>query len=474
MMRGRKGRKEYQGPDYLSAFDDNFLQQALSVFLRSSARAQLAKTSHRFFDLPISQIAATAFDGKLRELLQFVAHGKKREAESLVLEAPELLLFQGEATDYTRFNLDGQLYERKLQGSALEIALGAEDCGREGCDLYLMPPSHFISEETTLKKLALYTDDDPNSPFRYSISGKQFTIKSGGDSNSLALHHFNTLKAMFLSADLGGKRLNLDTEILTRQQREAYSALLKITSNEKHTLFVNEEGMIEMLMRHLGEMPDGEEMIAKQIGERFSPEWEEQEEKRHQADLEQLRKVRDALTAVGTNKDRDGMKYSAALLEFKKHLAPKGVITTEKHWNARLLAAAFEMGEKEWYRDEYRKNDRYYNEVIGFLNLLAPACRAMEQAQGLLYLSRGEKFNRNLKYRFGHGSYFPISSAAGFQLGSSSWVDCYFGERTHGRPHADGDGRRRERFGKLLSDKNSKLASIYAGSRRSHIINGPA
>ncbi|HSW71713.1 MAG TPA: hypothetical protein VLH77_07075, partial [Gammaproteobacteria bacterium] len=432
-----------------------------------SALAQLANTNPRFFyKIPELQNAAPEFEKDLGQLLWFVAHGKKQQATALVSRSPELLLFEGETTDYTQFTLDGQRYKRKLQGTALQLALGAEDCGRDGCDLYLMPSNDETEEETTLKKLALYSDDNLDSPFQYFIAGEQYTIERGNGENELNSVHFDTLKAMYGSDILCNKPLNLDNNFLTPEQRKAYSALLKITSQrvtpdkKPHTLFVNEEGMIEMLMRHLQKLPDGEKIIAEQTLKQFPEGWEEQEENRHQEDLEQLRIVRTALTAKGTSEDPDGSKYRAALLEFKKYLAPKGVIREGKHWNARLLDAAFEMGHQEWYNDDQDKNDAFYNEIVGYLQTLAPANYAMAKAQGLHYLlQEGEKFNRDLEYRDREGSYFPLSSSPGFRLGVDSWRGGW-GAGSHARGF-DGAG-----FSKLYWRKNNIVAAIYAAARQ--------
>jgi len=225
-------------PDRLSALPDQILRYSLFGILGQFAKGQLAKTCHRFANLPEYQNARVGFESNLRQLLWFVARGKKRQAELLISQYPELLFAEGPTTDYSFYYRDGQRYQRKLQGTALQIALGAEDVNL------------------------------------YANSGQL----------------------------LG-------------------------------------EGMVEMLQRYLRKLPDGEAEIARQTLKQFPIGWEEQEEKEHAADLNALRRVRDAIKASSNNEE-----FQAAILEFKNHLAPQEVITTGKHWNAKLLQAALEMG----------------------------------------------------------------------------------------------------------------------------------
>src|SRR5579872_3854534 len=116
--------------DRLSALPDDLLACSLFGYLGPIRAAKLAQTSSQlkdlFKDLPESQNAILEFESNLKQLLWFVARGKKRQAEALISQYPHLLLAEGDTTDYTLYYFDGQYHQRKhKKRTALQIALGA-------------------------------------------------------------------------------------------------------------------------------------------------------------------------------------------------------------------------------------------------------------------------------------------------------------------------------------------------------------
>jgi hypothetical protein len=303
--------------------------------------------------------------------------------------------------------------------------------GMIGCDLFLMSDEKNMQNSDT-NCLRLYRK---NSGLVYCINGKEHNFES--------LEFTVEITKLFDEKDLN-KNGVLANNKLKWLQIEACKALLAEITKRGHISYVYsghrikgtalqvalgaedvsrathpDEGMAEMLMGELRKLPEGEIHIRKQIDAQFSEGWEAIEEKRHAKDLIELCKVRNAITASTNNNDP---KLIAAIQEFKEYLEPKDIIETGKHWNAWLLHAAIQLGYNEYYNDA-RKDNFFYDQVIGSINTHAPTNYAMAQAQGLSYLLNPEKFNRSLKYRQGAGSYFPLSSVPRFRLGVDSWVD---------------------------------------------------
>ncbi len=119
--------KEYRGPDYLSDLPDDILSCSLFNTLNLSARAQLSKTTRQFRNFPEYQNANLELQSNLRQLLWLVARGKKRQAEALISQYPELLFCSGQTTDYSYYYRDGKRIQGKRKGTALQIALADKD-----------------------------------------------------------------------------------------------------------------------------------------------------------------------------------------------------------------------------------------------------------------------------------------------------------------------------------------------------------
>lgn len=401
---------------------------------------------------------------KIKTLHQYVEENKVEEVDKLLIGTPADLLpvlLKTKSTVVT--SAKGLNNHIVVRGTALGMALGAEAVGRDGCDLCLMPP-HSHSETTTLKKLALYSDDNPLSPFRYLINDKEWTIERGNNEAQLNSEHFDRLKDMFGKPELYNQNLNLDHPALNEVQRDAYAALLKITEKRAHTLFVNEEGMVEMLDRHIRRaMPneEGEHEIAKQILEQFPEGWEQEEEKQFEKDQAALTNIRQAISDSKTN---DDPKLKAAFEEFRKHLEPesKKIIETGKYGRAILLLTALELGNDKYFYD-WRKDDLYYDQVVGWPQRLEPTNCKQDMAQGLHNTrDNGKKSNHSLKYTYGDGHFTLPDSSTG--VGFDSWVDLYYGGARAARIRWVGPPR--AGFSKLCANKDRSISALIAAARQ--------
>ncbi len=192
----------------------------------------------------------------------------------------------------------------------------------------------------------------------------------------------------------------------------------------------NEECMTEMLMRHLKTLPNGDDIIAKQIQEQFPEGWEEIEKARQERDLAELKKVVAAIESA-----QDGDNCDAAILVFRKYLDDengRGVIKTGKHFNMQLLVDAFNLYVEKY--DQFGgnwhspKNILFWRKIIGGIERYLPACYAQAFCQGVYQIVEDlEKLDRRLALRFDSKvTFYPLDSDPAFRLGEDyAWGGCW-------------------------------------------------
>ncbi|HAT8179844.1 TPA: hypothetical protein JA361_10350 [Legionella pneumophila] len=123
------------------------------------------------------------------------------------------------------------------------------------------------------------------------------------------------------------------------------------------------------------------------------------------------------------------------------------VIKTGKHFSIQLLVKAFELYDKKY--DDFggfdsRKNNLFWQKVIGTIQRYLPACWAQAVCQGVYYIIEdSEKLRRCLKFRFNNDVvFFPLDSDPDFQLGDKYAGGALFGAAL-GRSSSPGfDGTR--------------------------------
>lgn len=155
----------------------------------------------------------------------------------------------------------------------------------------------------------------------------------------------------------------------------------------------------------------------------------------------------------------DAIRLHAALAEFRQHFAPRQ-IKEGMHFNYANLREAFKVHDAE-FDNLSRKCDLFWRQVIGYIQRGLPACDRQAFAQGIYYIvGHGEKLQRHFNFRFGGGS-FPVT--AGDQAISGlgySWAAARY---AGGRCDAGRGGMAASLFfGKFMSNKNIKLAELYA------------
>lgn len=208
----------------------------------------------------------------------------------------------------------------------------------------------------------------------------------------------------------------------------------KIKGNFIRVLFGAED--IDMLKKILpyctraynGDEKKAQEEIKRQYDVQFTGESKDIEAKNAAADLEALNKVIQAIhKATPTdcqslldekeNKESEVEGIAAELKRFRAYLDSKTeeVITSGKHFNARLLVEAFNQynaNYAEFGDGDAPKNNLFWRQVIGYIQRYLPTCYAQAFCQGILYIvNDGESLTRSLHFRFSSAySFFPLSS----------------------------------------------------------------
>ena len=104
-----------------SRLPTDVMEDVLASLLDTPSLSTLSSVSHQssFFAKPLLQ------KRKIEKLLQHVAYGQQKAAEAMLKEDPNLLLEKAIVEDYS-FGKDEKNL-RKIEGTAFQIALGAED-----------------------------------------------------------------------------------------------------------------------------------------------------------------------------------------------------------------------------------------------------------------------------------------------------------------------------------------------------------
>ncbi len=219
-----------------------------------------------------------------------------------------------------------------------------------------------------------------------------------------------------------------------------------------------------MILRYLKKLPQGEEIIAKQISEYFPDGWEEQEKARQEQDFQELRKVFAAIDA-----EQDLTKCEAAVTTFINYLAKQkeSVIKSGKHSNLHLVTEAYRLYGGYYARfgnnRNSPKNILTWRSVIGGIQCYATACDAQAFCHGFSHIVRlGEKLRRSLEFRNNRDVHFyPFDHRPGFRLG----VDCA-GLGFNGSPGPDSPAATFwQRAAKVCQTKNVSEARIHAAYR---------
>lgn len=351
------------------------------------------KRFNDFYEKPFHNSFIRAGREQVQAFGLHVIRGEKKEAEEMIIANPSLLLETIRVKDFSG---------RTIEGTALGMALGAEDVSydRSQCGIGVVQPPEdlesltpdYIKHLNKIKK-AGYVRCADKLFYRDKINDECIEIKLG----QATLEQFDA-------------ELKPDLKVRTLSKQE----IKKITAITGHDHY---EEMAEIIQRHLRiHFANGEEIIASQIAEQFPEGWEEEEKKKALQDLQALENVFDAIATSKNDADCD-----SALATFRSYLEPKDVLKTGKHFNIQLLVEAFKLYDKNYEAFggwESRKNNLFWQKVIGTIQRYLPANWAMAVCQGVYYIVEdGEKLKRSLKFRFDDVFFFPLDTDPSFRLG---------------------------------------------------------
>ena len=185
--------------------------------------------------------------------------------------------------------------------------------------------------------------------------------------------------------------------------------------------------------------------------------------------IELIKKATPEQVKALLNKDMTGdNELCKALSQFRKDWAPKVLTKPCMHYNYASLQHAFELLDREWDNLYKASNDNYdkirlvWRQLIGFEMRRLPGIDRCVMAQGLYYvIDEKEVVGRSYALRgAGVAGSFPVTTADDSidGLGGDFSVDI-FGRAIAGTGVLV-SGRAAVLFGKLMSNKNFKLAEL--------------
>jgi hypothetical protein len=363
-------------------------ENSVFEYLDQGSKAKLARSSRLFASLPEYQSALRNFNMLTKIFFEFVLAAQQDEVLLMLERYPELHFATAEFID----EQTGEKFKR----TAYQLALAAENVGKKGCDLCLCED---LRESSSLDNLYLSSDGDNQTPFKYLIQGEVKTIARGDyQAGQLQPKYFDILKNMYKSAAfIFPKVLNLSSEALQENQQHAYSALLKITFDRGHTLFVKENGMAQEIEKSATKCARPKLQIAKLTQEQFTPGWERQREERAMLELKALEVVTKAI-----NDSQENIDCAVALREFK-NVVKLRISKIGTQFNGKLLSQALNLWINIfWYAQtvfDSRKNILFIDEVLTYLIQIAPT--NYQQDLGQLLRSKivyGEKSVRTFRF----------------------------------------------------------------------------
>ena len=188
--------------------------------------------------------------------------------------------------------------------------------------------------------------------------------------------------------------------------------------------------------------------------------------------IELIKKATPEQVKALLNKDMTGdNELCEALSKFRKDWAPKVLTKPCMHYNYASLQHAFELLDREWDNLYKASNDNYdkirlvWRQLIGFEMRRLPGIDRCVMAQGLYYvIDKKEVVGRSYALRgTGVAGSFPVTTTDDSidGLGGDFSVDIFGrGSRTAWTRYRGGPAKPASRVGKLMSNKNFKLAEL--------------
>ena len=397
-------------PDSFNFFDTLPDELCLLVEnnLDDSDKSRFDSTCSRFYNLGFNNPPGQMFglfhefkqphlyeaSRQVQKLLLHVVRGELRQAENMIQQDPGLLLETGVVIDYSN---------RTVEGTALRLALAAEDVGRyTECAYIWGPPLDFDFNRLTDEFLKNLSPVE-NTAYVLCADTLFYIDKINDEVLGIVLTE-NAIREFYAVVKNCGNGSVLSLEQLQK--------IKHITGHDCS------EGMTEMILRHLRKLPYGEEHIAQQIKEQFPNGWERQAQEKANRDVAALIKVEEAIANSLSNKD-----CAQAIQEFRDYLEfeykEKGIIKTGKHFNSQILIEAFRIYNlKDCIYYDARQSKLFWSNVIGYIQRFLPASYAQVFCQSNYTTEYNyDKLKRSLEFRYFIGIFYPLDGNPDYRLG---------------------------------------------------------
>jgi hypothetical protein len=327
-------------------------------------------------------------DVRLKQLLQHIVYGNLVEAEKIIKSNPKLLLLRETVEDYS-FGMDAENH-RKIEGTAYQIALGAEDVRFHEKEVGMAEMIHGYLMKLLEGRAEIEKQQAQQFPAEYAEQEKEKAQKDLAALNKIIAVIEGASQEDCRSASAVDKTIQdilggiaLDTPVIYNR--------------------VNLKKIIKALSKADAEND-------------FEAAFTELKNYLYQ-------------NAIIENPTFN-FDILKAIYQFRNYLEPRDVIRTGKHFNVGLLAKAFKLYDEKyncfgepfvnyWESD---KNQLFWQKVIGYIQRFLPACYAQAFAQGVYSIvENGQKLNRSLEFCYHKNTFFfPLDSAPLFRLGIDS------------------------------------------------------
>jgi hypothetical protein len=367
-------------------------------------------------------------DVRLKQLLQHVVYGNQTEAEKIIKSNPTLLLLRGTVEDYS-FGMDEENH-RKNEGTAYQLALGAEDVGFHKDEVCMAEMIRSYLIELPAGKAEIAKQTMQRFPVGWEAEEDNRVAR-----DSAALHQ---VISVFENAS------EEDCRNASEVDKTIQNILCGIAID---TLVVYNRNDLKKIIKAISKADSEND---------FETAFDELRNYLYQNAI---------IKSLTFN-----FAVLKAIFQFRNYLEPRGIISTGKQLNVGLLDEAFKLYDRKYKlfgnRWDSAKNMLFWQKVIGYIQRFLPACYAQAFAQGIYYIVQdGEELKRSLEFQHDKNIFFyPLDSlprsrlgydyvAGGTGGGLGAWAAVWVPASCS--------------FYLLVSGKNNIVATYYATARQS-------
>ena len=173
---------------------------------------------------------------------------------------------------------------------------------------------------------------------------------------------------------------------------------------------------------YFDKLPNGREEKIRQFKALFPEGLPQQEPYDFNTSVQVISASPDAEIKAALEKTQNDTKLRRALTTFRSDFT--AVAMKEIFFNPLHLIEALKIYDAQFDRWSWNQRDLFWRQVIGYTQRFLPAYYAQAFCTGLYYISeQKESPRRSLNFRFGRGSYFPLSESSGLGFDAAALAD---------------------------------------------------